>query len=80
MAYRARQAPHDLIHLVWFFLRGHARWAVKGWCWITHGDLRADARAARLGGDSEARRAPRRPSALTDTPDGPDSGTPPASG
>jgi S-DNA-T family DNA segregation ATPase FtsK/SpoIIIE len=56
-AYRARQAPHDLIRLVWFFLRGHARWALKGWCWITHGDLRADARAARLAGDSEARRA-----------------------
>jgi S-DNA-T family DNA segregation ATPase FtsK/SpoIIIE len=56
MAYRARQVPHDLIRLVWFFLRGHGRWAVKGWCWITHGDLRADARAARLGGDSEARR------------------------
>jgi S-DNA-T family DNA segregation ATPase FtsK/SpoIIIE len=55
-AYRARQAPHDLLRLVWFFLRGQARWVVKGWCWITHGDLRADARAARLGGDSEARR------------------------
>jgi S-DNA-T family DNA segregation ATPase FtsK/SpoIIIE len=56
VAYRARRAPRDLLRLVWFFLRGHARWAVKGWCWITHGDLRADARAARLAGDSEARR------------------------
>ena len=55
--YRARRAPRDLIRLVWFFLRGHARWAVKGWCWVTHGDLRADARAARLTGDSEVRRA-----------------------
>jgi DNA segregation ATPase FtsK/SpoIIIE, S-DNA-T family len=55
-AYRARRAPQDLLRLVWFFLRGHARWAVKGWCWITHGDLRADARAARLAGDSEVRR------------------------
>ncbi|MCA1695119.1 MAG: hypothetical protein LC749_10495, partial [Actinobacteria bacterium] len=55
-AYRARRAPRDLIRLVWFFLRGHARWAVKGWCWATHGDLRADSRAARLVGDSEARR------------------------
>ncbi|MBV9030856.1 MAG: hypothetical protein JO364_11255 [Pseudonocardiales bacterium] len=54
--YRARRAPRDLIRLVWFFLRGHARWAVKGWCWATHGDLRADSRAARLVGDSEARR------------------------
>jgi S-DNA-T family DNA segregation ATPase FtsK/SpoIIIE len=57
MAYRARQAPRDLVRLVWFLLRGHARWAVKGWCWITHGDLRADARTARLDGDSEVRRA-----------------------
>jgi DNA segregation ATPase FtsK/SpoIIIE, S-DNA-T family len=57
MAYRARQAPHDLLRLVWFFLRGHARWALKGWCWITHADLRADARAARVAGDSEGRRA-----------------------
>jgi S-DNA-T family DNA segregation ATPase FtsK/SpoIIIE len=55
-AYRARRAPRDLFRLVWFFLRGHARWAVKGWCWATHGDLRADARAARLAGDSEVRR------------------------
>jgi S-DNA-T family DNA segregation ATPase FtsK/SpoIIIE len=43
--------------LCWFFLRGHARWITKGWRWATHGDLRSDARAARLIGDREARRA-----------------------
>ena len=40
-----------------FFLRGHGRWIAKGWTWATHGHLRADARAAWLAGDSEARRA-----------------------
>ncbi|MDQ3763358.1 MAG: hypothetical protein M3460_17540 [Actinomycetota bacterium] len=56
VAYRLRQAPRDAARLCWFFLRGHARWIAKAWCWATHGDLRADARAARLAGDREARR------------------------
>jgi DNA segregation ATPase FtsK/SpoIIIE, S-DNA-T family len=56
-AYRVRQAPRDVGRLGWFFLRGHGRWIAKGWTWASHGDLRADARAARLTGDSEARRA-----------------------
>jgi S-DNA-T family DNA segregation ATPase FtsK/SpoIIIE len=56
-AYRVRKAPRDAARLCWFFLRGHARWIAKGWTWATHGDLRADARAARLIGDREARRA-----------------------
>jgi DNA segregation ATPase FtsK/SpoIIIE, S-DNA-T family len=55
-AYRLRQAPRDAVRLCWFFLRGHARWIAKAWCWATHADLRADARAARLAGDREARR------------------------
>jgi DNA segregation ATPase FtsK/SpoIIIE, S-DNA-T family len=55
--YRLRQAPRDLARLGWFFLRGHGRWIAKGWTWATYGDLRADARAARLAGDQEARRA-----------------------
>jgi S-DNA-T family DNA segregation ATPase FtsK/SpoIIIE len=55
--YRLRQAPRDVGRLGWFFLRGHGRWIAKGWTWTTHGDLRADARAARLTGDQEARRA-----------------------
>jgi S-DNA-T family DNA segregation ATPase FtsK/SpoIIIE len=42
--------------LGWFFLRGHGRWIAKGWTWATHGDLRADARAARLAGDQQGRR------------------------
>jgi DNA segregation ATPase FtsK/SpoIIIE, S-DNA-T family len=54
--YRVRQAPRDAIRLCWFTLRGHARWITKGWTWATHGDLRADARAARLIGDRETRR------------------------
>ncbi|MGB8200215.1 MAG: hypothetical protein WCF33_11040, partial [Pseudonocardiaceae bacterium] len=54
--YRVRQAPRDAARLCWFFLRGHARWITKGWTWATHGDLRADARAARLIGDRETRR------------------------
>ena len=54
--YRARKAPRDLARLVWFLLRGHGRWIAKGWTWATHGDLRADVRAARLGGDAQARR------------------------
>ncbi|HWR47946.1 MAG TPA: AAA family ATPase [Pseudonocardiaceae bacterium] len=56
-AYRLRVAPWDAARLCWFALRGHARWIAKGWTWATHGDLRADARAARLIGDREARRA-----------------------
>lgn len=55
-AYRARKAPLDLARLVWFVLRGHWRWLVKFWSWATYADLRADARNARLAGDSEARR------------------------
>jgi S-DNA-T family DNA segregation ATPase FtsK/SpoIIIE len=56
-AYRARKAPADLLRLVWFVLRGNWRWLVKFWNWATYADLRADARAARLAGDAEARRA-----------------------
>lgn len=54
--YRLRHAPRDVARLGWFFLRGHGRWIAKGWTWATHGDLRADARAARLAGDQQARR------------------------
>jgi S-DNA-T family DNA segregation ATPase FtsK/SpoIIIE len=54
--YRARKAPRDLTRLCWFALRGHGRWITKAWTYTTHGDLRADARAARLAGDQEARR------------------------
>jgi DNA segregation ATPase FtsK/SpoIIIE, S-DNA-T family len=54
--YRARQAPRDVTRLCWFTLRGHGRWIAKAWAWASHGDLRADARAARLSGDREARR------------------------
>jgi S-DNA-T family DNA segregation ATPase FtsK/SpoIIIE len=55
--YRLRKAPRDVTRLGWFFMRGHGRWIAKGWTWATHGHLRADARAAWLAGDSEARRA-----------------------
>jgi S-DNA-T family DNA segregation ATPase FtsK/SpoIIIE len=55
-AYRARQAPRDLGRLSWFAIRGHARWISKAWTFLTYGDLRADARTARLAGDPEARR------------------------
>lgn len=55
-AYRARKAPTDLTRLVWFAMRGHARWLRKGWDFFTYADLRADARAARIAGNSEARR------------------------
>ncbi len=54
--YRVRKAPRDVTRLGWFALRGHGRWIAKGWTWASHGDLRADARAARLAGDQEARR------------------------
>ncbi|MGB6164407.1 MAG: hypothetical protein WCF33_00715 [Pseudonocardiaceae bacterium] len=54
--YRAHQAPRDVTRLCWFTLRGHGRWIAKAWAWASHGDLRADARAARLSGDREARR------------------------
>ncbi|HEV7830749.1 MAG TPA: hypothetical protein VGP04_18270 [Pseudonocardiaceae bacterium] len=57
IAYRLRNGPWDATRLCWFFFRGNARWIAKGWTWVTHGDLRADARAARLIGDREARRA-----------------------
>ena len=57
VAYRLRKAPRDVARLVWFALRGHGRWIAKGWTWLTHGDLRVDARAARLVGDPEVRRA-----------------------
>jgi S-DNA-T family DNA segregation ATPase FtsK/SpoIIIE len=57
VAYRARKAPADVVRLVWFGVRGHWRWAVKAWTWLTYGDLRADARTARAAGDPVARRA-----------------------
>jgi hypothetical protein len=47
-AYRVRKAPRDVTRLCWFALRGHGRWITKAWTYTTHGDLRADARAARL--------------------------------
>lgn len=56
-AYRVRQLPRDLGRLSWFAMRGHARWFGKTWRFLTHGDLREDARAARMAGDPEARRA-----------------------
>lgn len=56
LAYRVRQAPRDLVRLAWFVVCGHARWIGKAWTFFTYGDLRADARAARLAGDAEARR------------------------
>jgi S-DNA-T family DNA segregation ATPase FtsK/SpoIIIE len=55
-AYRLRQAPRDLGRLTWFGVRGNARWVAKAWTFFTYGDLRNDVRAARLTGDSEARR------------------------
>ena len=54
--YRLRMLPRDLLRLLWFAIRGHGRWAVKAWTFFTYGDLRADARAARLASDAEARR------------------------
>jgi S-DNA-T family DNA segregation ATPase FtsK/SpoIIIE len=56
VAYRLRKAPRDVARLGWFVLRGHSRWIAKGWTWVSHGHLRADARAAWLAGDSETRR------------------------
>lgn len=56
VAYRARKAPRDSARLTWFAIRGLGRWTTKAWTWATHGDLRADARNARLSNDSEARR------------------------
>lgn len=56
VGYRAWKAPADAARLVWFVLRGHGRWIGKGWTWFTYGDLRSDARAARLAGDAQARR------------------------
>lgn len=55
-AYRVRKAPRDGGRLAWFVLRGHGRWITKGWTWFSHGDLRSDARAARIAGDQETRR------------------------
>ncbi|MBV9012158.1 MAG: hypothetical protein JO272_08915 [Pseudonocardiales bacterium] len=56
VAYRLRKAPRDVARLGWFAVRGHGRWIAKGWMWASHGHLRADARAAWLAGDVEARR------------------------
>lgn len=56
VGYRVRKAPADAARLVWFVLRGHGRWIGKAWTWFTYGDLRSDARAARLSGDAQARR------------------------
>jgi S-DNA-T family DNA segregation ATPase FtsK/SpoIIIE len=54
--YRLRKAPVDLVRLLWFVVRGNGRWARKAWAYLTYADLRADARAARLAGDVDARR------------------------
>ncbi|GAA2787631.1 FtsK/SpoIIIE domain-containing protein [Crossiella cryophila] len=56
LAYRLRKAPRDLGRLVWFLVRGVGRWSGKAWRWASYADLRADARAARLSGDADARR------------------------
>lgn len=56
LGYRVRKLPRDAGRLLWFLVRGHGRWMRKAWTWATHGDLRADVRAARLAGDPEARR------------------------
>ncbi|MBK1784446.1 hypothetical protein [Prauserella cavernicola] len=56
LAYRLRKLPRDVGRLLWFMVRGHGRWIGKAWTWATHGDLRADVRAARLAGDPQARR------------------------
>jgi DNA segregation ATPase FtsK/SpoIIIE, S-DNA-T family len=75
-AYRARKAPHDLARLGWFLLRGHGRWIARGWTWATHGDLRADARAARLAGGTHRHAGKRRkPSAPRPGHAGPSSGS-----
>ncbi|MGW5050174.1 hypothetical protein [Actinokineospora sp. NPDC004072] len=54
--YRLRKAPRDLVRLLWFLTRGVSRWIGKAWRWLSYADLRADARAARLAGDTAARR------------------------
>ncbi|WP_246107814.1 FtsK/SpoIIIE domain-containing protein [Saccharothrix saharensis] len=56
VAYRARTAPRDVVRLTWFLTRGTGRWIAKAWRWASYADLRADARAARIAGDVEARR------------------------
>lgn len=56
LAYRARKLPMDIMRLLWFMLRGHGRWIVKGWTWATYADLRGDVRQARIVGDPQARR------------------------
>jgi S-DNA-T family DNA segregation ATPase FtsK/SpoIIIE len=56
MGFRLRALPRDVLRLIWFVIRGHGRWAVKAWSFFTYADLRADARAARIAGDVEARR------------------------
>ncbi|MFD0202310.1 MULTISPECIES: FtsK/SpoIIIE domain-containing protein [Saccharothrix] len=42
--------------MAWFLTRGAGRWIAKAWRWASYADLRADARAARIAGDVEARR------------------------
>lgn len=56
IAYRARNAPRDVARLLWFLTRGTGRWIARGWRWASYADLRADARAARMVGDVQARR------------------------
>src|SRR5687768_4269950 len=56
IAYRARSAPRDVARLLWFLTRGTGRWIARGWRWASYADLRADARAARMTGDVQARR------------------------
>lgn len=56
VGYRLRKAPVDVVRLIWFAIRGHGRWLAKAWTFFTYGDLRADARSARLARDADARR------------------------
>lgn len=56
IGYRVRKAPSDLTRLMWFAMRGHARWTQMAWTFFTYGDLRGDARTARVAGDAKARR------------------------
>lgn len=59
--YRLRQLWRDAGWLAgwlaWFVVRGHGRWIGKAWTFFAYGDLRADARAARIAGDPQARRS-----------------------
>ena len=73
--YRVRKRRVDIARLLWFLLRGHGRWIVKGWTWATYADLRSDVRRPAQQATRKHAAKRRKRSGPTRKPGGPSSGS-----